>query len=162
MTEYMISPTSGETPLVDVRSMLDAGQLEAYRVRSNGTTRLIRLLPVGSTGREAAEWVYDAVEDGRTVQSLARELHSSVPTIRRMLEALEITEQVEAGEWDDTWAELFGWDPQPADADEVDEVVTTNDSQDPPCQADAATSVRLAPGASVERAAVADAGVFFS
>jgi hypothetical protein len=153
MTEYMISNRPGTTPLPDLRSMLDAGQLEAYRVRGNGTVRLVRLLPVGSTGREVAEGIYDEVEDGRTIQAISRELHSSVPTVRRMLEALELTEEIEAGDWDDTWAELHGF---------AVEVVSADDLQDPPCQADAETAGRLAPGVGAERAAVVDAGVLFS
>lgn len=109
MTEYMISAVSETTIVPDLRSMLESGQLEAYRVRSNGTTRLVRLLPVGSTGRDTAEWISEQIDEGRTAQSVARELHSSVPTIRRFLEALELTEEIEAGDWDEVWAELNGF-----------------------------------------------------
>lgn len=126
MTEYMISPTValGSEGVLEsipkIRDILDSGRLEAYRVRSNGTTRLVRLLPVGSTGRDTAEWISEQVDEGRTVQSVARELHSSVPTIRRFLEALELTEEIEAGEWDDVWAELNGL-PLETPVDEMSE-----------------------------------------
>lgn len=109
MTEYLLSPRGTTAPRENLRDMLEAGELEAFRVRTDGTTRLINLLPVASTSRETAEWIYDQVEDGRSVQAVAREIHVSVATIRRFLEALELTEQVEAGEWDDTWAELHGF-----------------------------------------------------
>lgn len=105
MTEYALSPTTDSTPqLVDVAAMLAANELRAYRVRSNGTMRHLDLLPLGSTKRETAEWISDAVDfDGRSVDSVAREMHVSAPTVRRYLESLELTEEIEAGEWDGIW-----------------------------------------------------------
>lgn len=103
MTEYALAPNrkftgSNGTP----SAMLAAGEVEAYRVRSNGTMRHLELYPLGSTAREAAEYVSDAIEyDGRSVANVARELHVSTPTVRRYLEGLELTEEVEAGDWDD-------------------------------------------------------------
>lgn len=105
MTEYALSPATSTTPqLHNVAAMLEAGDLRAYRVRSNGTMRHLELLPLGSTKRETAEWISDAVDfDGRSVDSVAREMHVSAPTVRRFLESLELTEEVEAGEWDGIW-----------------------------------------------------------
>lgn len=119
MTEYMLSPRGNFAARENLRDMLDAGELDAYRIRGNGTTRLLKLLPVASTDRETAEWIYDQVEDGRSVQSVAREIHSSTATVRRFLEALEITEQVEAGEWDAHWADTNGFAYTPP-VDEMD------------------------------------------
>ena len=104
MTEYALAPSrkwtvgsAHNTP----SAMLDAGELTAYRVRSNGTMRHLELYPLGSTAREAAEWINDAIEmDGRSVQSVGRELNISTPTVRRFLEGLALTEEIEAGEWD--------------------------------------------------------------
>lgn len=113
MTTYALAPNSkwaagsANTP----SAMLEAGQLAAYRVRGTGTLRHLDLVPLGSTARDAAEWVSDAIDfDGRSVQSVARELHVSTATVRRYLEALELTEEVEAGEWDDLH---FGTDGSP-------------------------------------------------
>jgi hypothetical protein len=106
MTEYALAPTSNwdptTSPYRSPRVMLEQNLLQAYRVRSNGTMRHLALLPLASTARETAEWISDAIEmDGRSVRSVGDELHISGPTVRRFLEALELTEEVEAGEWDD-------------------------------------------------------------
>lgn len=104
MTEYALAPNAkftADSPYRTPRAMLEAGELAAYRVRGNGTMRHLELYPLGSTAREAAEWINDAIEmDGRSVQSVARELHISTPTVRRFLESLDLTEEIEAGEWD--------------------------------------------------------------
>jgi predicted transcriptional regulator len=104
MTEYALAPSrkfTATSPNIP-SAMLEQGLLAAYRVRSNGTTRHLDLCPLGSTLRDAAEWVSEAIEmDSRSVQSVARELHVSPATVRRYLESLELTEEVEAGEWDD-------------------------------------------------------------
>jgi hypothetical protein len=104
MTEYALAPsrkftaTSAQTP----SAMLEQGVLNAYRVRSNGSMRHLELYPLASTAREAAEWINDRVEmDGASVQAVARELHVSTPTVRRYLEGLALTEEIESGEWDD-------------------------------------------------------------
>src|ERR1044072_5150481 len=97
MTEYALAPSrkgtvgsAHNTP----SARRDAGELTAYRVRSNGTMRHLELYPLGSTAREAAEWINDAIEmDGRSVQSVGRELNISTPTVRRFLEGLALTEE---------------------------------------------------------------------
>jgi AcrR family transcriptional regulator len=105
MTEYALAPTSNwdaaNSPYRTPRVMLEQGMLRAYRVRSNGTMRHLELYPLGSTPREAAEWISDRIDmDGASVQAVARELHVSTPTIRRYLEGLELTEDIEDGGWD--------------------------------------------------------------
>jgi hypothetical protein len=104
MTEYALAPNgkfTADSPYRTPRVMLEQGLLRAYRVRANGTMRHLDLLPLDSTKRETAEWINDAVDmDGRSVESVARELHISTPTVRRFLESLALTEEVEAGEWD--------------------------------------------------------------
>lgn len=106
MTEYALAPNSkfdvANSPYRTPRVMLEQGLLAAYRVRANGTMRHLDLAPVGSTLRDTAEYVSDRVDmDGASVQAVARELHVSTATVRRYLESLELTEEVEAGEWDD-------------------------------------------------------------
>lgn len=166
MTEYMLAPRNDNTPVREsLQEMLDANELVAYRVRSNGTTRLIKLLPVASTDREVAEWIYDQTEDSRTVQSVAREIHASTATVRRYLEALEITEQIEAGEWGAEWAGLNGFSyEEPADeltsagmtdtffGERTDDLAAVLDDI-------AAGAMRPSPA---EKAASVDAGVVFS
>lgn len=105
MTEYALAPNrkwTAEAGYNTPRVMLEQGLLNAYRVRSNGTMRHLELYPLGGTVREAAEYVSDRIDmDGASVQAVARELHVSTPTIRRYLESLELTEEIEDGEWDE-------------------------------------------------------------
>lgn len=142
MTEYALAPNRkfdvDNSPYRTPRVMLEQGLLSAYRVRENGTMRHLELYPLGSTAREAAEWISDRIDmDGATVQAVARELHVSTPTIRRYLEGLELTEDIEAGDWDglsfdsagnpvfDTaWVETEGEAAELADADEPVEELT--------------------------------------
>jgi hypothetical protein len=121
MTTFILSPaarTAADQVVADPKAMLDAGLLVAYSERANGTTRHLELCPVGSTRRDTAEWISERLDDGATVRTVARELHVSVPTVRRFIMALELTEEIEAGEWDDVWADAQGFAP----ADEQVEV----------------------------------------
>lgn len=113
MTTFILAPaarTAADQVVADPKAMLDAGLLVAYSERGNGTTRRLDLCPVGSTRRDTAEWVSERLEDGATVRQVARELHVSVATVRRFIMALELTEEIEAGEWDDVWAATQGFD----------------------------------------------------
>lgn len=126
MTSYALAPANATVKLIsNVAAMLDAGELHAYRVRENGTMRRLALLPLGSTERETAEWISDAVDmDGRSVQSVSRELHVSTPTVRRFIESLELTEEIEAGEWDGIWTAY----DSAASTDAVEEIVDLLDN----------------------------------
>lgn len=105
MTEYALAPAgnfTAENPGRTPRVMLEQGFLQAYRVRGNGTMRHISLYPLDSTMRETAEYISDRVEmDGASVTRVSSELHISPATVRRFLEGLELTEEIESGEWDD-------------------------------------------------------------
>lgn len=82
-----------------------AGRVKVYRERGNGTLRHIPFLAEGTADREIAEWVREQ-RDERTMKDIAAEMHESVPSVRRRLNALEITEEVEAYE-DEDLAEIF-------------------------------------------------------
>ena len=158
MTEYMLAPKGNFAAEPNLVGMFENGKLSAYRVRANGTLRPLQLLPIASTVRETAEWIYDQYEDGRTVQAIGRELHVSAPTVRRFLESLELTEQIEAGEWDEFWADTHGFAAPQDPTDEPEGTEETACAQDAEEYAD-----QLAASVSaVEKAAGADAGVFFS
>lgn len=124
MTEYAVEPATPSTVLrEDLAAMLAANELRAYRVRSNGTLRRVDLYPLGSTGRATAEWVSDRVDmDGASVQAVARELHVSVPTVRRYLESLELTEEIEDGEWDGIWTAYAATETDEPASDQVEEI----------------------------------------
>jgi len=113
MTTFILAPTArtaADQVVADPKAMLDAGLLVAYSERANGTTRRLELCPVGSTRRDTAEWISERLDDGLTLRAVARELHVSLPTVRRFIMALELTEEIEAGEWDDVWASTQGFD----------------------------------------------------
>src|ERR671930_322170 len=90
--------------------LLETGHLRAYTLRENGTMRHLELAPVGSAGGDTAEWISEQCDEGMTVRAVAREVHASVATVRRFLLSLELTEQIEAGAWDDL---RFGPDGEP-------------------------------------------------
>lgn len=104
MTTFVLSPSQDWTfasGYATPRVMLEQGLLRAYSQRENGTLRHLELAPVGSTRRDVAEWVYEQTADGEhKVRTVARELHVSVATVRRYLLSLELTEEIEAGDWD--------------------------------------------------------------
>lgn len=114
---------SADQVLADPKAMLDANQLTAYTQRANGTERHLELCPLGSTRRDTAEWISERMEDGLSVAQVARELHASTSVVRRFLLALELTEAIEAGEYDELWAEANGFDvaidPETEDRPEV-------------------------------------------
>jgi hypothetical protein len=100
MTDFAISPaTSSVVVRNDLAAMLAAGELRAYRVRGNGTMRHVALYPLDSTGRDMAEWVSEQTNDGQSVAHVARDLHVSTAAVRRIIIGLELTEEIEAGEW---------------------------------------------------------------
>lgn len=122
MTTYILAATRNAT-LASAADMLAAGHLTAYTERANGTTRHLDLAPLGSTRRDTAEWISERLEDGATVAAVARELHVSVPTVRRIIMSLELTEEIEAGEWDQVWAETNELPyAEPADTASTDEL----------------------------------------
>lgn len=101
MTNFAISPATPTTVVrEDLAAMLADGELRAYRIRGNGTMRHVELYPLGSTRRDTAEWISEQANDGRSVAYVARELHVSTAAVRRIQLSLELTEEIEAGEWD--------------------------------------------------------------
>lgn len=132
MATFILAASKGvaaDKIIADPKAMLDAGHLTAYTERGNGTTRHLNLLPIGSKGRDTAEWISEQVEDGRSLRAVAAELHVSLPTVRRALMALELTEDIEAGEYDQVWAEAqdlpYTEPADTADAADLDDALVT-------------------------------------
>lgn len=71
------------------------GKVQFHTERGNGTFRRIAFLAEGSPEREVAEWVASQREEGVTMKAIAAEMHVSVPTVRRMINALLNTLDVE-------------------------------------------------------------------
>lgn len=81
-----------------------AGTVRLYRVRATGTTRAVPYLADGTPQREVAEWLDAALEGGTSLRTAATDAGLSLPTARRLVTALAITEEIEAGDWDDQYA----------------------------------------------------------
>lgn len=94
MSNILFTVTQGTTVETFV-SALAEGKVKFYRVRENETTRHIQYLAEGTEAREVAEWVAEQREDGVTMKAIAAEMHASIPTVRRMINALLLAEEVE-------------------------------------------------------------------
>jgi len=91
-----IVTTVSTTTTVDTLATEAAeGVVKFHTLRGNGTTRRIQFLAEGTPEREAAEWVMAQRSEGVTMKTLAGQMHVSVPTVRRMINALLLTWEVE-------------------------------------------------------------------
>lgn len=106
------------------------GKVRFHTVRSNGSTRRVQFLAEGTADREVAEWVLAQREEGATMKAIAAEMHVSVPTVRRMINALLLTQEMEEADTEDL-AEIL------ADA-AVEEEATSTEAA--PVEAAAATA----------------------
>lgn len=93
------APTTTASTLI---ADLGKGEAELHAERSNGTFRRVHFLAEGTEARELAEYVA-ALREGneednrepRTMKQIAAELHVSVPTVRRMINDLLLTQEME-------------------------------------------------------------------
>jgi hypothetical protein len=105
------------------------GGVQVHTERSNGTFRKVHFLVEGTDERELAEYVLALREgndeEGRAPQSMrtiANALHVSIPSVRRMLNDLALTHELEDMDQDDIDALFQG-------AEEADTMVVTEDSE---------------------------------
>lgn len=97
------------TTAASVIADLTAGVAKVYRVRENGTFRRVHFLADGTEAREHAEWVAaQREEEGRSMKDIAAELNLSVASVRRMLNDLALTEEIEESEAEELEALLMG------------------------------------------------------
>lgn len=110
--------TATETT-TDLLAALTEGTAKVHNEREDGSLRRRHFLT--GLGREHAEWVRlqrtgqaeDQAEDipfvaPRTMASIAKELHTSVAAVRRVLVDLEITEALEDADQDELEAMFVG------------------------------------------------------
>lgn len=98
------------------------GNVQFYTVRGNGTTRHIPVFAEGTEGFQVGEQVAEWREDGRTMKSIAAELHLSVPSVRRMLNSFYLSDEVAGYESEDI-EELLAEAGEVADSNEKTEWV---------------------------------------
>lgn len=88
------------------------GKVTFYSVRDNGSTRRIQYPIEGTKEREIADWVLDQRDEGRTMRSIADEMHMSIPSVRRIINAVLLAQEVEEYEAEDI-ASLLDFDADP-------------------------------------------------
>lgn len=75
-----------------------AGKVTFHIRRSDGSLRRMAYLPPGSAARRVAERVDKARQSNVPMKDIAAKLHVSVPTVRRIINNLELSRRVEAGD----------------------------------------------------------------
>lgn len=91
----IVTTVSTSTTVDTLATEAAEGVVKFHTLRSNGTTRRIQFLVEGSPEREVAEWVVGQRNEGVTMKTIAAQMHVSVPTVRRMINALLLTWEVE-------------------------------------------------------------------
>jgi hypothetical protein len=107
MTVLVITAPSDTTAINFIERAVK-GEIKFHKERDNGTTRRVHFLT--GTAREHAEWAADQRDAGKGMKAIAAEAHQSVPTIRRWLNDLALTEAVELADEEELEAMLTGAD----------------------------------------------------
>jgi hypothetical protein len=116
MTALVITAPA-DTTAANFVERAERGEIQFHKERGNGTTRRVHFLT--GTAREHAEWAAAQREDGKSMREIATEAHQSVPTIRRWLTDLALTEAVEQADEEELEAMLAGAEelaPEPTEA----------------------------------------------
>lgn len=83
----------------DLEAAAKAGKATFHVRRGDGSFRRMAYLPPGSPARRQAEQVEKKRVDKKlTMKEIAKEMHVSIPTVRRILNNLELSRHVEAGD----------------------------------------------------------------
>lgn len=108
-----------DTTAATLISDLTNGVAKLYKERENGTYRRVHFLADGTKEREHAEWIVWQREEGRSMKAIATELHISVSAVRRMINDLALTEELEEMDNEDL-AELLLGSEEDTTGDAVD------------------------------------------
>lgn len=90
----------------DLEAAAKAGKATFHVRRSDGTFRRMAYLPPGSAARKQAEKVEKQRAEKVSMRDIASAMHVSIPTVRRIINNLELSRHVEAG--DMTYAVALG------------------------------------------------------
>lgn len=105
MTTLTITMTE-DTTTKNFKARAKAGKVQFHTERNNGTYRKVHFLT--EQAREEAEWLKAQRDAGRTMKSIAAEIHRSVAAIRRALNDLALTEMVEQADEEELEALMQG------------------------------------------------------
>lgn len=75
-----------------------AGRVVFHIRRHDGSLRRMSYLRPGSAARRLAERIDRAREKNVPMKEIAAKMHSSIPTVRRIINNLELSRHVEAGD----------------------------------------------------------------
>lgn len=87
---------------------LATGAAVIHKERGNGTFRRLHFLAPGSEARLHAEWVLAKRSEGIGMKAIANEMHTSVSAVRRVINDLLLTEEIEEMDQEDLEALLEG------------------------------------------------------
>lgn len=105
-----------ETVAGSLEAAARAGKATFHVRRSDGTFRRMAYLPPGSAARRTAEKVEAQRAKKVPMKDIAKTMHVSIPTVRRILNNLELSRHVEAGDMNYAVALAEkGTEPQPVD-----------------------------------------------
>lgn len=93
MSNTTIITVSADTTVDNFLEQASTGKVRFYTQRGNGTLRHIQF-PTGEA-REIGEWVLMQREEGVSMRDIAKEMHSAVPTVRRIINATLLAQEVE-------------------------------------------------------------------
>lgn len=88
-----IITVAADTTVENFVAQAEQGKVRFYTQRGNGTLRHIAF-PTGEA-REVGEWVLAQREEGVSMRAIAKEMHSAVPTVRRIINATLLAQEVE-------------------------------------------------------------------
>lgn len=109
-----------DTTAANLIADLTSGAARIFKERENGTTRRVHFLADGTEAREHAEWVAAQREEGRSMAAIAGELHISVSAVRRMLNDLALTEELEDMDAEDLAELLLGSEEDTTDTSVIE------------------------------------------
>lgn len=82
----------------DLEAAAKAGKATFHVRRSDGTFRRMAYLPPGSAARRTAEKVEKQRQDKVSMKDIAKGMHVSIPTVRRIINNLELSRNIEKGD----------------------------------------------------------------
>lgn len=82
----------------DLEAAAKAGKATFHVRRGDGTFRRMAYLPPGSAARRQAEKIEKQRTDKVSMKDIAKAMHVSIPTVRRIINNLELSRHIEAGD----------------------------------------------------------------
>jgi len=100
MAVIAITVTSNSTPKSFRRDAAEQ-KIKFHTERGDGTYRRVHYLAENTLERQTGEWVVNQRTVGRTMRQIANEMHVSIPTVRRILNDMMLTQEIEEASEED-------------------------------------------------------------